>query len=157
MKPSSENKTTTSTAATTTKKTSETNVVQETVLTTTERVVAITPASPVLKPKQNTTYLSSSTENSTPISQQVSTTQKPSIISENSEIPVQILTTPVEIVYNHKETKGATTVQPENSSTSPAATVVVEETTQAECIDGYRKDRRGTCRPKIKRPTQQTL
>lgn len=154
MKPLSDNKTTTSTVGTTTKTISTTNIIEETVLTTTERVVAITPASPVLKPKQNTTHLNSSTDNSKPISQEVGS-QKPSSISDSSGIPVQILTTPVEIVYNHKETKDTTTVQTENSPTSTAATILEE--TQAECIEGYRKDRRGTCRPKIKKPTQQTL
>lgn len=112
---------------------------------TTELVVEITPHSPILKPTlSNETVI----KNDTSLNK-----NKTDVRPIDHNIPVQIVLTPVEILSE--------VLKPVTTTGAPVTTTTATNTTkeikQANCIEGYVKDRQGNCRPRARKPPPQSL
>ncbi|XP_077300572.1 uncharacterized protein LOC143921237 [Arctopsyche grandis] len=164
------------TKSTTTQSTITSNTTVDDSSTTTEKVVEITPPNP-----QTTTSKSPTTSNSTVDNKNATIdsnnatidnknatidsknatesntngTESPNISKptrkpDNQDIPVQIVLTPVQILSDNAK-----------PTTSPTTTAVPLTTTakvkQANCIEGFVKDRHGNCRQRVRKPQQQSL
>lgn len=116
----------------------------------TEKVVEITPHSPTTKPTisndiviKNDTILNKNKTEVKPITKPV-----------NNNIPVQIVLTPVEILSETPKPV-TTTVALSTSTVEPSTTKKIIK--QANCIEGFVKDRQGNCRPRARKPPPQSL